>query len=403
LRVLALAFALLGLAASEASAASVSFVGQFPHSSSKSISFTLDGDQVVGLATGLAPTYCASPASWATDSDAAFKIDEPAGAPLSLSNGTLSFSGTATSEDYGSGPASDPYGGQFTVMVTVNAAHTVATGTVSMTGAHDPFVSGCTASQPFIAIRSVTVSPIKADKAAYHSQFISFDYSDGVVSRLSVQANFLCGTGPRQDQSVNSAVFTGPAYGFPVIRTNANGDFSLETYVFDEYDEIVQLSISGHVRHGKASGKVVVSEPAAGYTGIAGLACHGNYAWHASKPVPPPPPGPTAFFQWAAIRVPFGSAYRYYFAVTGLQCSDHANELLVTVEGRRIVIPCSRGSAFASGPLAPSKAYGATSQAVEVSAGRIVRKGASVTVPVTMPGPGDIWVVISGLPGTPPS
>ena len=404
--VLALAFALITAGANRATAATRRLVGPFPHSSSKSIAFTLNGDQVVGLTTGLTPTSCASPASWASDSDADFTMDEPPGASLSLSSGTLTFSGTATSAFYGSGPASDPYGAQFTVMVDGrDAPHTLATGTVSMTGARDNRSSADARRRSLHQrSRSVAASPIKANKSAYQSQFINFDYSRRGhhpavgAGELSPAARARCRIKASTAPSSRGRR-TGSRRSGPTRRATSRCRPTSST----RYSEIVQLSISGHINHGKASGRIIVSEAGPGYTGIAGLACHGNYAWHAAIPVPPPPPGPTAFFQWVAIRVPVGGAYRYYFALTGLQCSDHANELLVTVEGRRIVIPCSRSSAFASGPLAPSRTYGVTSQAVEVSGGRLVRKGSSSTVPVTMPGPGDIWVIISGLPGAPPS
>ncbi len=197
---------------------------------------------------------------------------------------------------------------------------------------------------------------------------------------------------------------TGAAYGYPTVQTSRNGAFSLSTYMFDEYSDIVHLTFSGRISGSKANGRIVVSEPPGGFEMITNIGgCAGNYGWSASRPVPPSPPGPTAFFQWTAIRVPAGTTYRYYFAVTDLACTDHANELLVTVDGRTVTVPCSDQPAFASGPLAPSRTYEVTSEAVETRGGRIVKRGAPLTVPLDMPGPGDLLVVIPGLPGTPPS
>jgi hypothetical protein len=101
--------------------------------------------------------------------------------------------------------------------------------------------------------------------------------------------------------------------------------------------------------------------------------------------------------------VPTGASYHYYFAATQLQCSDGADEVLVTVAHRTTAIACSQSDTWASGPLAPSKTYSVTSQAVETKGGHIVKRGTKVSVPLTMPGPGDDWKQpISGLPRNPP-
>jgi hypothetical protein len=101
--------------------------------------------------------------------------------------------------------------------------------------------------------------------------------------------------------------------------------------------------------------------------------------------------------------VPTGAAYRYYFAVEDLTCEDGATELIVTTHRRKIDVPCSARTAFATGPLAPSAAYNVTSQAVQVKHGRVVKRGSPITTTLNMPGPGDRWIIVKGLPGTPPS
>jgi hypothetical protein len=386
--------ALCVFASASAQAATVNFVGQFsPSSLPEGTTFTMNGDQVTGFSAELYPTACTSGSPENTESY--FELQLPSYADVQLSGGQFSFTGAATSE-YGA-----PYGGQFTVNGTVNPAHTVVTATVTLSGGTAPTLSGCSGTYNFIAIPNATPKLPRLDSEQYNSQFVSLDYSNGFVKGLAVVANFVCGTG--QQQSVNSATFTGSAYGFPSIHAAANGSFSVQTYVLDEYQHIVNLTINGRVRGKKASGRIIVTEPAGGFEGVANQVCHGNYAWTATRATPPPPPGPTAYFQWNAIRVAAGTTYRYYFAISGLVCTNHASELITTVAGQRTTIPCSQHAAFASGPLAPSTTYQTKSQAVETKHGRIVKRGASSTVPVVMPGPGDNWRPISGLPGTPPS
>ena len=389
---------LLGALTATARAATVDFTGQFsPTSLPEGTSFSLDGDQVTSFSAMLRPTACASPSDWQSDSDAVFQLALAPGAAVELTNGSFSYTGSATSADYGGGSAGESYGGQFTIAGKVNPAHTFVTATVSLSNAQDPFVSGCSGSYSFIAIPTVTATRTTPDKAAYQSQFLSFDYADGVVRKLQVQANFQCG------QSVDSATVNATAYGYPTLQTTKSGVFRLQLYVLDEYQKLVSLTITGRITGKKAGGRIVVDEPPGGFTGVAGDNCSGNHGWTASKPVPPPAPGPAAYFQWAAIRVPTGTTWRYYFATNDLSCTDHANEVLVTIAHRTITVPCSKPAAFASGPLTPSTAYSVRSQAVHASHGRIVKRGAAVTVPVKMPGAGDLWTVISNLPGTPPS
>jgi hypothetical protein len=388
---------LLCCATGAARAAQTRFTGQFsPSSLPEGTNFKLSGDQVTAFSGLLRPTSCAAPADWRSSSDSVFELKIPAGAKVALSGGRFRYSGTAASADYGSGPSTSPYGGQFTISGTVNPQHTLVAATVTLSGAQDPFVSGCSGRYRFIAIPTPTGRAKFPDKAAYQSQFVSFDAAGGVVRNLRVQANFNCGPGS------DSAFVDGPVYGYPSLRTTAAGGFSLTLHALDEYKAIVAVKITGTVSAKRAHGRIVVSEPPGGFVGQADDRCHGNTPWTAAKPVPPPPPGPSAYFQWAAIRVPGGAAYRYYFAATGLKCTDHATEVLVTVAHHTTTIPCSKTSAFATAALAPSHTYSVTSQAVQTTHGRIVKRGTAVTVPLQMPSSDDHWKIISGLPGTPP-
>jgi hypothetical protein len=316
----------------------------------------------------------------------------PCGSP----GASFTYTGEATSE-YGAGTVTPPYGGQFTIAGRVNPTHTVVTATITLSDAQDPVTTGCTGTYQLIAIPTVNARATTGDKRAYSSQFVHFDYAAGVVRNLYAQANFECG--PSEDWAYVNA----KSYGYPELRTTAGGHFSLQLYVLDGYQHIVAVRITGHIHGRNTSGRTEVSEPTGGFQGEGGGACHGNRAWTASLPVPPAPPGPSAFFQWGAIRVAGGASWRYYFVAQDISCSHGATEIVVAVAGRSTEIPCSRSTAFASGPLAPSRTYAVTSVAVEARGGRIVKRGTPVTVPVNMPGPGDQWKVLTGLPGTPPS
>jgi hypothetical protein len=99
--------------------------------------------------------------------------------------------------------------------------------------------------------------------------------------------------------------------------------------------------------------------------------------------------------------VPAGAGYRYYFYIQAVSCDDGASAVVLTVNGRHTRISCG-GHGWASGPLAPGRAYSTTAQAVKLKHGRIVRHGTAVSEPVTMPSASDYWRPISGLPGGPP-
>lgn len=381
-----------------AQAATVRFTGQFaPQSLPEGTAFALNGDQVTSFSALLRPTACASPASWGDDSDAVFRLSLAAGARVRLSGGRFSYSGPAASAFYPSGANGTTYGGQFTVTGTVNPNHTFISATVTLSSAQDPFVSGCSGTYHFIAIRTVPQRRGQPDRHAYRGATIQFDKTGGVIRNLAFTANFRCGAG------VDSALVNTAQYGYPAVQTSPTGAFRMTTYVLDEYQSLVVATITGTVTGGRARGRITIKEPPGGFTSIAGDTCSGSQTWTASKPVPPPPPGPSAFFQWAAIRVPINGSYRYYFAVDQLRCTRRANALRVLVTGRSITLPCSRSVALATHPLAPSRTYTVTTQPLELRHGRVIKRGARVTVSLRMPGPDDLWTPIAGLPGAPPT
>jgi hypothetical protein len=216
------------------------------------------------------------------------------------------------------------------------------------------------------------------------------------VKKLVVQANFECGTGP--DPSVDSAQIDAAAYGFRSIHVH-HGRFSLVTYVLDEYQDIVALKLTGRIHGRKASGRIKVSEPPT-LVGVANMPCSGNYTWTASRPTPP---GPSATFTWAAVRVPSGASYHYYFYIQNLSCQDGATAVLVTIKGRRTKIKCSAGQGWASRPLSPGRGYKTTVQAVKTRHHRVVAHGARIVGMEEMPAADAPWTPVGPLPGNPPS
>jgi hypothetical protein len=230
----------------------------------------------------------------------------------------------------------------------------------------------------------------------FTSQFLSFDYRRGAVRNLVLQANFECGTGP--DPSVDSAQVDSAAYGFRQIRAH-HGRFSLHAYVLDEYQDIVALTLTGRIRGRSASGQITISEPP-GLTGIANSACSSSYAWTAGVPAPP---APSANFNWAAVRVPGGASYRYYFYITNLTCLNGATAVNIVINRRRTRIRCSAGQGWASGPLSPGMTYSTSVQAVRVRHHRVVARGVQVTGTEQMPPASATWQPVTGLRGHPPS
>ena len=388
--------AVLAVAPGLAQTGAVVFQAQFsPQALPGNSKLSLTGDRVTSFFALIRPTNCAAPADWATDSDNVFTVELPASADVELTAGAFSFQGTAPSTYYST--ANAQYAGTFSVSGTVNPAHTVVTGTVTLTGAHDQIVSGCSGSYSFIAVPNVSTTSLRRpDRTAYQGHNISFDDAAGSITNLELAAAMRCGG------SVDSALFDGRGVHL-TVRTAPGGRFTYQGYVLDGYQDVVSLTITGEVSGRHASGRIIVAEPPGGFVGVGNAPCQANYRWTAAKPTPPGPPAPTAFFQWGAIRVPVGGAYRYYFAVFGLSCRSGANEVIVHVAARRSVLTCGRRAQYASGPLAPGRTYVLKAQAVRVRHGRVVRRGFVVPTTQPMPGPNDRWIPIAGLPGVPPS
>jgi hypothetical protein len=391
----ALLATMLGASAASASANTIRFATQLsPGSNAGAGSLSMVGEGVSAFSARLQALTCATGA--AEGSDGSFDVQITPSDAVRLSGGRFQFTGQATTDGYGTGTAARPYGGDFTISARVNPDHTLVTATITLSDAQSATTSGCAGTYSLVAVPFVNSRAFPPDKAAYQSQFIHFDYAAVAIRHLYVQANFDCG-GSEDAADVNIA-----AYGYPVIPTKA-GNFRFSSYVIDEYQDIVSVTISGKIDGQKARGHISVSEPPGGFGLGGGGSCQGTRSWLADKLLPPAPPGPAAFFQWQPFRVAFGATWRYYFVARDISCTDHATEILVTTAGHTRTISCSRTAAFASGPLAPSRTYVSTTQAVETHGARIVKRGTPLTVPLTMPGPADSWTPVSGLPGTPPN
>lgn len=165
---------------------------------SRPVPLVLDGDQVTGLTIDVAPQGCAT-GDPRNSSDSLWRISISAADRVSLSGGRFFVSGEAPSAYYPGGSA------DFTVSGTVTQDHRVVTGTITIANGHDPFLSGCSATNTFLPVPQPTKAPGwgAPRNRTSTSQFLSFDYHAGIVSKLVLQANFRCGSGA--DPSVDEA------------------------------------------------------------------------------------------------------------------------------------------------------------------------------------------------------
>jgi hypothetical protein len=349
----------------------------------------ISGDTVSGFAVGfLDPQRCTN-GNPAQSSDSTFKVALAPGASSPIIAGRFSFAGAAPPSGYSGS------GGTYQVSGHVTGSGRVVTGTISLSGASDSFLQGCSGSYPFMAIRKPgRVANVDHFHSTFTSQFVSFDYRRGTITKLAVQANFLCGDG------VDSAGFSNVAYGFGSIRAHG-GRWSLQSYVLDEYGSIVHVAITGRLVSGRATGRSVVTEPA-GLESVADERCHGNRAWTATKTgAASGGPLPAATFSWAAVRVPAGASYRYYFLITDLQCSGGASAVVLRVGGAPRRVRCSARQGWASGALSPGQTYQSSAEAVKLRGSRVVARGLVVAGPVQMPAATSTWRPVTGLPAPP--
>ena len=398
--------ALLG--AAPASAAAVPYAVQVAGTSATAYwhpMLTLDGQTVTGFSMQAVPQQCTTTTPSQISNDESFDITLPAATPIS--GGQFTFQDQAPSS-YGQHINGQDYVGSVTVtgvVTTTLGGQTSITGSVALAGASDPVNSGCSGSWTFTAIPKVTQPPwgvpTKRNFVGYSAsahQGLSVDYRSGVISDLVIEDNFTCA-----GQEDGAEIHAGD-YGFADIHTSAGGSFRMRTLVLDEYGYIVGIDLTGRVNGQRASGRILISEPGTDYfqLGQAGKRCTGDAPWRATYPSAIGR-APEAFFQWVAIRVPVGAAYRYYFAVMGLRCTNGATEVALTVAGRTRVVACGQSTAWASGPLTPGVSHVVSARALAASHARVKARGLSIREELLMPSADSTWLPLSGPLGTPPS
>lgn len=388
----------------------------------RSSRLTFDGDSLTAISMTLYVTSCSGGSGTASTSHS-FALSLPAGA-VPVTNGAFQVQGTAAAAFYATGSADYNLSGQ------LSADRTSMTGTVALTNATDPSIAGCSGTFSLLALPEAGAA--SNDRGPYEdtnfsSQFLYFDYFGGAVTRLIVQANFGCGT------AWQSATLDASKYGITSIPTTPSGDFNVHRYIFDSYDHVLILDLTGHIDGSSATGMITISE-SPGFHGIGSGPCSGNYAWTAKKAVPavvpapnPPvtpslPPTPTpslpglpstpsspatptspyATFEWDAVRIPSGIAYDYYFYVSQLKCHNSATEVRFKVKGRIIKLSCRKRAGWASHRLTPGATYSSSAQAVKIRRHKVVKRGAINRATTGMPAADANWQPISGYLGKPP-
>ena len=233
---------------------------------------------------------------------------------------------------------------------------------------------------------------------------VSFRYKNGIVSHLTGGLSATCmarGVASTYGPDIDTS-----EYRQDPIRVDAHGNFSLTGLAEEQgYSGVIaHFTVKGRISGRRAAGTLEVwfyyqTKDTAGTI----AKCDHVARWSASTPLPPAPPGPTADFQWAAIREPTGASYRYYFAITGLSCSHGATAVKLTVQHLSRTVSCSQHQAWASGPLASGTSYPVSAQAATIRHGRVTKRGLVVGEVLPMPAANDAgWRPIGSGLGPPP-
>jgi hypothetical protein len=122
-------------------------------------------------------------------------------------------------------------------------------------------------------------------------------------------------------------------------------------------------------------------------------------------PTKPRPGRPDVYVELSAFRIELISetthkvmGYRYYFAAQGMRCINGATDLVFTVANSRRVERCTQSLVVFSPQLSPHKRYSIDLQAVKMRRKRIVKRGASYTGSMYMPGNEVHWQPVSAVP-----
>jgi hypothetical protein len=90
--------------------------------------------------------------------------------------------------------------------------------------------------------------------------------------------------------------------------------------------------------------------------------------------------------------------YRYFFEARRIHCLNGATHLIFTVGGARHSTPCQRGPILISGEVAVHRTYAIRVQAIRVHKHRIVKRGASYSGQLYMPGSEASWTRVAQVP-----
>ncbi len=396
-----LALAAVAVAAPGASAAPVSYTATLGfHVSS---SFVIDGDQLTALNLTIFPTSCSSGS--VID---AVRVALPA--PVRIIAGAV----------HAEADAALPYpdsGLHVTFDGTLSADRATVTGTVSESGLHTPFDASCpsVSHRFFAALSPATVPPDPEHQFSFAGPNSKGDLTAGHITRLIATVPTACG---------NSQVyvpFDSRAYGIADIPVSASGAWSLTHYVLDDYSVVRRLTITGQVSGGNVTARYQVASTDVGGTFLAD--CVGDATLSATAtgakgptgagPQPTVPGslgstpttsiGPSATFQWMALRRQTAGGFRFYFLVAQVHCQRGATHVQIAFDGGRVhTVRCGASLAWASGPQAPGRGYFARSTAVTLRRHRVVKRGRPVVTDLRMPQANATWTPIGRVPGRPP-
>ena len=371
-------------------------------------SITLDGDQVTALAVQLSMNGCTSSGSFGAQATLA--------APVAFSGGAVHVETDAPLTGYTDSSV------HVTLDGTLSVDRATLQGTITESGLHSPFDTGCPAVvHPFFAIPTpALVPPDPEHEFTFAGPNSKGDATSGHITRLIATVPAVCGSSTQVH-----VVFDTRAYGITDIPVSPSGAWSLTRYVLDDYEIVRLLTITGQVTGGNVSGRYqVASPPGVGgsvFSGCIGDATLSATATGATVQPPigggtqPTTPGtlgsstgssigPSATFQWASLRRDRSNGSRFYFLAAHVHCQRGATHVRITIDGGRThTVRCGASLAYASGPLDPGRGYFARAVAVKLRRHRVVAHGRAVGTSLQMPAANAAWQPIGRVPGRPPT
>lgn len=114
---------------------------------------------------------------------------------------------------------------------------------------------------------------------------------------------------------------------------------------------------------------------------------------------------PNVYVELSAFRIELLTAlthrivgYRYYFVAQDIDCVNGATNLIFTVGHKRHTTGCPRTPIRISSAIKPNRRYRVRVEAVRIRHRRIVKRGASYSGRLYMPGNRGHWTLVSGIP-----